>query len=124
MMTVIFRPLSVRRVTADHLRGRRAAAVGALVTAAVIGTATSAAAHVHVFPDSSTPGDEAQLTFRVPDESANASTIKLIITHPQDRRFTDLATRPVPGWTATVTQAALPKAVNVGGRSSPRPSEP
>ena len=37
------------------------------------------------------------------------------MTLPQDRPFTDLSTKPMPGWTATVTDAPLPEAVNVGG---------
>lgn len=96
-------------------RSSRAAAVGALVAAVVIGTATSAAAHVGVLPDSTVSGHEAQLTFRVPDESETASTVKLVVTLPQDRPFTDVSTQPMPGWTATVTDAPLPKPVKVGG---------
>jgi periplasmic copper chaperone A len=91
------------------------AAVGALVAATVIGSATSAAAHVKVFADSTISGHQAQLRFRVPDESDTADTVKLVVTLPQDRPFTDISTKPIPGWTATVTDAPLPKAVNVGG---------
>jgi uncharacterized protein YcnI len=81
----------------------------------VVGTAISASAHVGVLPDSTISGHEAQLTFRVPDESDTANTIKLVVTLPQDRPFTDVSTQPMPGWTATVTEAPLPKPVNVAG---------
>jgi uncharacterized protein YcnI len=114
-MTVISCPLLTRTTLVASSRAGRAAAVGALVAAAVIGTATSAGAHVNVFPDSNISGQDAQLTFRVPDESETANTVKLIITLPQVRPFTDISTKPVPGWTATVTVAPLPKPVNVGG---------
>ena len=105
------RPASV----ASTRRVGRAAAVGALVATVVVGTAISAAAHVGVLPDSTVSGHEAQLTFRVPDESETASTVKLVVTLPQDRPFTDVSTKPMTGWTATVTEAALPKPVTVGG---------
>ena len=114
-MTVFSRFLT-RPASVVSSRAGRAAAVGALVAAAsVIGTAISASAHVNVFPDSTVSGHEAQLTFRVPDESDTANTVKLVVTLPQDRPFTDLSTKPMPGWTATVTDAPLPTAVNVGG---------
>ncbi len=114
-MTVISGSLFTRPASIASFRVARAAAVGALVAAVVIGTAISASAHVGVLPDSTVSGHGAQLTFRVPDESDTANTIKLVVTLPQDRPFTDVSTQPMPGWTATVTDAPLPKPVNVGG---------
>jgi uncharacterized protein YcnI len=114
-MTVSSRIMLCRPASVAASRARRAAAVGALVAAAVVGTAISASAHVGVHPDVTTAGEGAQLTFRVPDESDTASTIKLVITLPQDRPFTDVSTKPMPGWIATVTDAPLPKPVIVGG---------
>ena len=114
-MTVSSRIMLCRPTSVAASRSRRAAAVGALVAAAVVGTAISASAHVGVHPDVTTAGEGAQLTFRVPDESDTASTIKLVITPPQDRPFTDVSTKPMPGWIATVTDAPLRKPVIVGG---------
>ena len=114
-MTVISHHLFTRPESVASSRIGRAAVVGAVVAAVVGGTAISAAAHVGVLPDSTVSGHEAQLTFRVPDESETASTVKLVVTLPQDRPFTDLSTKPMVGWTATVTEAALPKPVTVGG---------
>jgi periplasmic copper chaperone A len=114
-MTAISRPQFTRPAWAASRRVARAAAVGALVAAVVVGTAISASAHVGVHPDVTTAGQGAQLTFRVPDESDTANTIKLVVTLPQDRPFTDVSTQPMTGWTATVTAAPLPKPVNVGG---------
>jgi uncharacterized protein YcnI len=113
-MTLISRPLFNRPASASSLIAR-AGAVGALVAAVVVGTAISASAHVTVHPDVTTAGQGAQLTFRVPDESDTANTIKLVLTLPQDRPFTDVSTAPMAGWTATVTDAPLPKPVDVGG---------
>ena len=114
-MTVISRPLFTRPGSVVSSRVARTGAVFALVAAVVVGTAISASAHVTVHPDVTTAGQGAQLTFRVPDESDTANTIKLVLTLPQDRPFTDVSTQPMPGWTATVTDAPLPKPVNVGG---------
>jgi len=114
-MTVISHILLKRPASITSLRARHAAAVGALVAAVMIGTAVSASAHVAVHPDFTTAGQAAQLTFRVPDESDTASTIKLVVTLPQDRPFTDISTKLMPGWSATVADALLPKPVSVGG---------
>ena len=114
-MTVISLPQCTRPASVASSRVARAAAVSALVAAVVVGTAVSASAHVGVHPDVTTAGQGAQLTFRVPDESDTANTIKLVVILPQDRPFTDVSTQPMTGWTATVAQAPLPKPVNVGG---------
>jgi uncharacterized protein YcnI len=113
-MTLISHPLFNRPASANSLIAR-ASVVGALVAAVVVGTAISASAHVTVHPDVTTAGQGAQLTFRVPDESDTANTIKLVVTLPQDRPFTDVSTQPMAGWTATITDAPLPKPVDVGG---------
>jgi uncharacterized protein YcnI len=115
IMTVISRPRIIRPASALTSRAARAGAVAALVGAVVIGTAISASAHVGVHPDVTTAGQGAELTFRVPDESDTANTIKLVLTLPQDRPFTDVSTQPMTGWTSTVAEAPLPKPVNVGG---------
>jgi uncharacterized protein YcnI len=115
IMNVISRPVFTRPGSFASSRVARTAAVAALAGAMVVGTAISASAHVGVLPDSTVSGHESQLTFRVPDESETASTIKLVVTLPQDRPFTDVSTQPMPGWTAAVAEAPLPKPVNVGG---------
>jgi uncharacterized protein YcnI len=107
--------LHSQRISITSSRAVRATATGALAAALMVGTATGATAHVGVLPDSTVTGHEAQLTFRVPDESETASTVKLVVTLPQDRPFTDVSTKPMPGWTAAVTEAPLPKPVTVGG---------
>jgi len=114
-MTSISRPRFTRPVSVASSRLARTAAVAALAGAVMIGTAISASAHVGVHPDVATAGQGAEITFRVPDESDTANTIRLVVTLPQDRPFTDVSTQPMPGWTATVAEAPLPKPVNVGG---------
>jgi uncharacterized protein YcnI len=114
-MTVIPLLLPIRPASTGTSCTHRTAAVAALATAAVIGTALSASAHVSVHPDVTTAGQGAQVTFRVPDESDTASTVRLVVTLPQDRPLTDVSTKPMTGWTATVTDAPLPRPVTVGG---------
>jgi len=114
-MKVTARHLFTRPASVASARVARTAAVAALVGAVVVGTAISASAHVGVHPDVTTAGQGAELTFRVPDESDTASTIKLVLTLPQDRPFTDVSTQPMTGWTSAVTDAPLPRPVDVGG---------
>ena len=99
-------------------RRRKATRVAAVATAAAVATlatAGAAAAHVHVLPDSTASGSFAQLTFRVPNESATASTTKVVVTLPQDTPLGSVSTRPLPGWRAVVTDARLPRPVDVSG---------
>lgn len=93
----------------------RTAAAAALGGALLLGTAATASAHVTVHPDSTQPGGYAQLTFRVPTESATASTTKLVVTLPQDTPLASVSTKPVNGWTAGITEAKLPKPVTEKG---------
>lgn len=82
--------------------------------AIVIG-ATAASAHVHVIPDTTASGADAQLTFRVPSEEASARTTRVVLSMPQDRPLPSVAVKPVPGWTVSVTEGLLPKPVTVDG---------
>ena len=93
---------------------RLIAALG--VTAALIaGSAAVAQAHVHVDPDTTTSGSFSELTFRVPNESATASTIKVSVQLPTEKPFLSVSTKPLPGWDASLTKASLPKPVTVDG---------
>jgi uncharacterized protein YcnI len=77
--------------------------------------AATASAHVRVTPDNPTSGGFSALTFRVPNESATAGTVKLTVTLPQDTPFLYVSTKPVPGWTAAATKAKLAKPVESYG---------
>lgn len=82
--------------------------------AIVIG-ATAASAHIHVIPDTTASGADAQLTFRVPSEEPSARTTRVVLSLPQDRPLPSVAVKPVPGWTVSVTEGLLPKPVTVDG---------
>ena len=123
-MTVISGSLFTRPASIASFRVARAAAVGALVAAVVIGTAISASAHVGVLPDSTVSGHGAQLTFRVPDESDTANTIKLVVTLPQDRPFTDVSTQPCRAGPQPSPTHHCPNRSTSEERRSPRPHTP
>lgn len=73
--------------------------------------APAAAAHVKVSGDGAAEGGYGVITFRVPSESATASTVGLRITFPADAPLASVDTQPKAGWSATVTTAKLPKPV-------------
>ena len=94
---------------------RRFALAAAL--AVVLGglAAQAAQAHVRVQADSTQSGSFSQLTFRVPNEEDSAGTVTVQVTLPQDTPFLHVSTKPLPGWTATVTEQPLPAPVTVSG---------
>jgi uncharacterized protein YcnI len=95
-----------------------ALAVGILV----VGAPLAADAHVKISPNTAAPGDDIQVTFRVPNEMENAGTVKVEIDLPTATPFADAAYQPVPGWTAHIVEAKLPKAiVNDGVRVTEAP---
>lgn len=96
-------------------RTRTAVATGAVTLGLVALTAGAASAHVTVAPGETAAGSYATLTFKVPNESADASTTKLRVDLPADVPFTSVSVEPVPGWTAKVTDAELPEPVEVHG---------
>lgn len=92
-------------------RTRRAALGIAGALALVVLSAGLASAHVVVHSDSTAPGSEAEMTFRVPSEAATASTVQLQVTLPTDHPLAEVEAKPVPGWRITVVEAKLPTPV-------------
>ena len=80
-------------------------AVGA--AAVVVVGAAAASAHVVVTPSSAPAGSSQQLSFRVPNEQDNATTVKLTVAFPDDPPIPSVAVRPVPGWTVQTTTKNL-----------------
>lgn len=98
----------------------RALAAAALTAGLVLVPVAAASAHVHVTPDTTAAGSYALLDVRVPNESSTASTTRVELALPTDHPFTYAAVQPVPGWTAEVTEAALPTPVEVDGTTLTR----
>jgi uncharacterized protein YcnI len=95
----------------------RAATVVAVSAAAVLLGAAPAFAHVTAQPGEAAQGGYTVVTFRVPDESDTAGTIKLEVRLPADHPITSVRTTPVPGWTATVAKATLNPPAQVNGNA-------
>ena len=81
------------------------AGLGAVV--ATLAFAVPASAHVKVSGTDAVQAGSGVLTFRVPTESATASTTGLQITFPANTPFTSVDTQPKAGWTATVEKKPL-----------------
>lgn len=103
---------SMRNTTASRvLVGLAAGAVLALAMP------LAASAHVTATPNQAEAGSWTYVTFRVPNESATASTVKLEIHLPADAPFTSVSYQPTAGWTGSAAKTALPKPVKVEGNT-------
>jgi uncharacterized protein YcnI len=98
-------PAPARRRSVRIAAGLAGAAVAVLLGA------TAASAHVHVDGEDATRGGYGVLTFRVPTESATASTTEVTVTLPTRTPIASASVQPVTGWTATVTSAKLAKPI-------------
>ncbi|GAA0734533.1 YcnI family protein [Dactylosporangium roseum] len=78
---------------------RAGVAVAAAVAAALAFPAV-ASAHVTVNPSTATQGGYTKVTFRVPNERDDASTVKLEIALPTDKPVASVSLKPIQGWTA------------------------
>jgi uncharacterized protein YcnI len=79
---------------------RRTAVAILVLLSALLTFAGPASAHVIVQPGEAVQGSYTKLTFRVPNESDTAATVKLEVELPAS--IEGARTKPVPGWTATV----------------------
>ncbi len=88
----------------------------AAAAAGVLGVASAApaAAHVTAQPGQATKGDYTVITFRVPNESDTAGTVKLEVTLPAQHPIASVRTKPVAGWTAQLSTVPLNPPVRSG----------
>jgi uncharacterized protein YcnI len=66
-----------------------------------------ASAHVSVNPSTAVAGSYTKITFRVPNESAKADTVKVTVQFPMDHPFASVSVKKESGWTAAVTSSKL-----------------
>ncbi len=95
---------------------RRVGALSATFGVVAVLVASTASAHVTITPSSATAGGYATLSFKVPNEKADASTTKLEVQFPADHPLASVSTQPVPGWTVTVQKTQLAKPITSHGR--------
>jgi uncharacterized protein YcnI len=76
-----------------------------LALALVVLFAAPASAHVAVSPETVAPGESAQLTFRVPNESDRADTVSVEVALPEDAHFDFVSVAASPGWTHEETRS-------------------
>jgi len=102
-----------RRFGGPARRPRRLLALGlAGLVVALVAVAGPAAAHVTVHPTSvPAGGQDAELTFQVPNERDDANTVALQVFFPTSPPFLTVDVLPVPGWTAKVHVINLPRPV-------------
>lgn len=82
----------------------RSGLVAAAFTALLALGAGVASAHVTVSSSDASAGGFGKVTFRLPDESDTASTVKVRIQLPTDTPFASVSVQPVAGWTVTTTK--------------------
>ncbi|TXN31401.1 YcnI family protein [Lacisediminihabitans profunda] len=91
-----------------------AVAVGAGAIFA-IAAPLAANAHVSVTPYTAEPGSYALITFKIPNESATASTDTVEVDLPTATPFASVSYVPVAGWDVELVTETLPKPVKVDG---------
>ncbi|WP_432548170.1 YcnI family copper-binding membrane protein [Kineococcus sp. SYSU DK004] len=94
---------------------RAGAAVLAVTGLTLLAGAPAASAHVRAVPETTAAGGWSVVTLRVPTESDTAASTSLEVSLPTDTPFTSVRVRPLPGWTAVVSEGELPEPVDVDG---------
>ncbi|MEU4191421.1 YcnI family protein [Kribbella sp. NPDC026611] len=92
----------------------RAGAIVAASALVLIGAAGAASAHVTVSSPDAKPGGYAKLVFRVPTESDNTSTTKLVVSLPKDHPFAHVGAQVKDGWKVEKKEEKLAAPVKVG----------
>ena len=100
--------------TARPTRTRRLLAVAALTMAGLLLGSAPAWAHLEVEPGTAEPGQMSTITFRVPNESATASTTKVEIQVPRSTPLATIRYGVRPGWTVKTTHTKLTTPVTQG----------
>jgi uncharacterized protein len=89
----------------------RLAVLAALVVGVVAVAALPATAHVTVTPSSAPKGGFQVLSFNMPNEEADANTVKLEVTIPTKNPIAFVSYQPKAGWTVAVEKTTLAKPV-------------
>jgi uncharacterized protein YcnI len=93
---------------------KAAIAIGAGVFLA-LAMPLAASAHVTVSPYAAKPGSYTMITFKVPNESATATTDSVEIDIPAATPFASISYVPVAGWDVSLVTETLPAPVKLDG---------
>ena len=91
--------------------GKRSVIGGIVVAATIALGGSTAGAHVSVTPSSAPQGGFEVLSFSVPNEKADANTVKLEVTLPTKSPIAFVSLKPMPGWTIATEKTTLAKPV-------------
>ncbi|MEU4217264.1 YcnI family protein [Actinoplanes sp. NPDC026623] len=94
---------------------KRSAVVAGMVAAFTLALAVPASAHVTVNPNTAVQGGYTKVTFRVPNETDNANTVKVEVNLPIDTPFASVSLKPVAGWSMVAEKAKLAKPIDAHG---------
>jgi uncharacterized protein YcnI len=92
-------------------RLRTAAFATVVGVSALVAFAAPASAHVTASSTNAVQGGYGVVTFRVPNEEADANTTKVQVQLPPDTPFASASIQPVAGWTAVATKTKLAKPI-------------
>src|SRR5207244_7767942 len=90
------------RIGSESMRRLVKVGVAATAVMASFAFAGPAWAHITVDPSTAPKGAEVTLGFRVPNEEATASTVKVQIFFPSDHPILGVDPEQAPGWTDQV----------------------
>jgi uncharacterized protein YcnI len=93
------------------VKKRRLVVLAALVVGVLALASLPAGAHVSITPSSAPKGGFQVLSFNVPNEEADANTVKLEVTVPTKNPIAFVSYQPMPGWTVEVEKTTLAKPV-------------
>lgn len=85
----------------------RAATIAAGAAALTLGLAGPAAAHVTVNPSTAVQGGWTKVSFRVPNETDSADTVKVEVNLPTATPIASVSLKPLTGWTAATETTKL-----------------
>jgi uncharacterized protein YcnI len=99
----------------DMTLWKRVTVVAGTAAALTLALAGPAAAHVTVSSAAAVQGGYSTVTFKVPNESDEASTTKVEVNLPADAPVASVSVRPVPGWTVVAEKAKLTTPIEAHG---------
>jgi uncharacterized protein len=79
----------------------------AVVVGVVLATASPAFAHVEISSDDAAAGKPSNMSISVPNEMANAGTVKLDLRFPEGQQLTAVSIEPTNGWNATKNASGI-----------------